>query len=361
MEKKDFMNKNLYVLDYLQDNQFHAGSKARDDINKILTQCNIESRYINVLYSKKFDLISKLLRNISYYIQIYNLIRKMKCESALIVQYPFLKDSTFIFLNKLCKKKHIKIITIIHDLDSIRDDKGADEIQRELGMLNLSNYIIVHNNTMKKYICEYGIIEENKLICLGIFDYLVDDNFCLKNIKQMNKVIIAGNLSITKSPYVYKLNSLSFKHTEILLYGVNYTDLPKSFVKYEGVFAPNSIPFHEGFGLVWDGDSIDTCNGNTGNYTKINNPHKFSLYMAAGIPVFVWRKAAVAKFVEENKLGYCIDSLDQIDQIINDMTMDDYRNLKNNVNQVSQKVRSGFYIKSALNRVMVMFEESEGL
>ncbi|NRO11242.1 Beta-1,6-galactofuranosyltransferase WbbI [Lactobacillus helveticus] len=49
---------------------------------------------------------------------------------------------------------------------------------------------------------------------------------------------------------------------------------------------------------------------NTGNYLRYNDPHKLSLYLASGIPVIIWKKAAEAKFVEENKVGITVDSLE---------------------------------------------------
>ena len=50
-------------------------------------------------------------------------------------------------------------------------------------------------------------------------------------------------------------------------------------------------------GLIWDGAS-DSSDEDIGmkNYTRYNNPHKLSCYMAAGLPVIVWEKSAISKF-----------------------------------------------------------------
>ena len=58
----------------------------------------------------------------------------------------------------------------------------------------------------------------------------------------------------------------------------------------------------QNFGLVWDGTSLDGCNGRYGEYLKFNNPHKTSLYLSCGIPVIIWKEAALADFVEEHKV-----------------------------------------------------------
>ena len=38
------------------------------------------------------------------------------------------------------------------------------------------------------------------------------------------------------------------------------------------------------------------------DYLRINNPHKTSLYLACGIPIITWNKAAIAQYVRK-KLG----------------------------------------------------------
>ena len=53
------------------------------------------------------------------------------------------------------------------------------------------------------------------------------------------------------------------------------------------------------WGLVWDGNSIDTCSGNFGEYLRLNAPFKFSLYLAAKRPVVVWRESAMAEYVRK--------------------------------------------------------------
>lgn len=55
----------------------------------------------------------------------------------------------------------------------------------------------------------------------------------------------------------------------------------------EGSYMPEELPekLEAKYGLVWDGLEITSCEGTFGQYLKYNNPHKFSLYMAAGIAV----------------------------------------------------------------------------
>ena len=89
------------------------------------------------------------------------------------------------------------------------------------------------------------------------------------------------------------------------LYGVGYDDSKKIILIIlvhilQIIFLLNLFG---SFGLVWDGMSSETCKGSFGEYLRINNPHKTSLYLASGIPVIIWSKAALAEFIEKNKCG----------------------------------------------------------
>ena len=124
-------------------------------------------------------------------------------------------------------------------------------------------------------------------------------------------------------------------------------------VVYKGVFDPNSpdLPENYHFGLIWDGKSLDTCDGDTGDYTKFNNPHKLSLYLAIGLPVIVWKEAAIAKFVEENKVGVAISSLQELNNLDKVISPDLYQNYLNNITDISAKVRNGYFLSSALKKL----------
>ena len=95
------------------------------------------------------------------------------------------------------------------------------------------------------------------------------------------------------------------------------------------------------FGLVWDGDSVDSCCGNWGEYLMINTPHKVSLYIRCGLPIIIWRKAAMARFVEENGIGICVGSLRDIAGIYTRLTQAEYERMCENVQRVSRMMSEG--------------------
>lgn len=341
-----------YVLDYIQKQEFNAGPKARMDINTILAKDSCDGIYMELYHQKNQNIFSNVFHKFKFMLQICIKMSKIQKKSIVIMQYPFYNNRTaFLTIKLMCTVKKCVLISLIHDIENIRYQKGNKCINHELNMLKLSDYLIVHNCVMKDVFEKYDKYFDNIIYELKLFDYITYPANSYIHPEFTKKIIIAGNLMYEKSPYVYKLNGLHIKNISIDLYGSNYHGDSDKTINYKGVFSSENIPFHEGFGLVWDGDSIDTCSGNTGEYTRINNPHKLSLYMAAGIPVIVWKEAAIAKFVQENNVGFCVDSLSEIDNLLGNVTEETYRELVNNVKLISERVRKGYYTLNVLDNI----------
>ena len=283
----------------------------------------------------------------------------MDRADVLIIQFPVVNHT--LFFNSVMqhtKRKGIKIYAVIHDLEVIRMG-NASEIsfsakwrmkREEVDELKLFDAIIVHNSKMKKYLHEKFGISNEKMVELGIFDYLIGNTFSPKNeVENYKSCIIAGNLNRNKSAYIYNLPSgLDFE-----LYGINFEGQYANNIHYHGSFLADDLPFHlqGGFGLVWDGDSVNTCNGAWGEYLKYNNPHKTSLYLACGIPVIIWKEAALADFILENRLGFTIDSLAEISDTLELVSHKEYTEYKKRAVEISNKFRSGFFTNKALKEL----------
>lgn len=61
---------------------------------------------------------------------------------------------------------------------------------------------------------------------------------------------------------------------------------------------------------------VFTCNGGFDEYLKYNNPHKFSLYLAARVSVIVWSQSTLANFVRGNEIGLCRDCLQDLKEAV---------------------------------------------
>ena len=264
-----------------------------------------------------------------------------------VIQYP-------LYSNKLIKQitdsvhqnSHAKLYFIIHDAEMIR--LYADEPKRaqgELDSFNLSDGIIGHNAKMNKFLKEQGV--KVPLVDLGIFDY--DNPQPLQEYKGYDKsVCYAGNLIDAEFLQdVHPTNRFD-------LFGPNPAESYNEGLNYKGQFSPTDLPAHmdENFGLVWHGTSVDTCDGVFGRYLKWNNPHKTSLCLSSGLPVIIWDQAALADFVLENGVGITISSLNDLNDKLDALTEEEYRQMHDNVQKVANQMRTGYYITHAMEKMI---------
>ena len=319
----------------------HAGSKARRDVADTLIGLGWEACPVHPI---------KVRVNVSYLERIRmalvfqkdwkRVVKTLQSGDELLIQYPldmYPKVSMLALrqIQKL-KQKNVRIGMLIHDLDSLRNQnpeerawyQGAEE-----KFLSQADYIIAHNEKMTAYLKSCKMTQP--IYSLGLFDYLVDSQMSAAGKKNIAEgIVIAGNLAPEKAGYVYQLGSVDARFH---LYGPNVQkEKLGENMDYKGSFPPDKLPeILEGkFGLVWDGDSLNGCGGEFGEYVKYNNPHKASLYLACGLPVIVWEEAAVADFVKKYQVGIAVDSLEEIPGEMANMTEEKYQVLKANVSEI---------------------------
>ena len=355
---------NWVVIEEQQDKESikHAGGKAREDLNSILLSMGLQE--LRIVGPKKNRAAATPLSRAAYHIQFADIwskaLRKVKDGDTIIMQFPVINDT--ILLSRIIrsiKKKNVKVCVFIHDLETIRmaNDTNLSPLARwrlkreELDGLRQFDRIIVHNQFMKDFLHSELLISNDKMIPLEIFDYLIPDTGAvLKECSNYRSCIIAGNLNRNKAGYVYRLP----EEPTFELYGINYDGESASNVHYHGAFPADELPCHleGGFGLVWDGDSAETCNGVWGNYLKYNNPHKTSLYLAAGFPVAIWKESAMANFIVSRNLGIAVNSLIELDSVLTQMSKEEYDVLKENALAISENLRTGYFTKQALNKAL---------
>ncbi|WP_297633609.1 hypothetical protein [uncultured Clostridium sp.] len=327
---------------YEEETRFNAGSKARNDIIKILEQIDFESIILNISEEK--------LKKVVQSVKIGKELNRIEENSVVAIQYPFQGRFITKKVLKVLAQKKCKTIAIIHDIDTLRYRDLEEKKYKEIELFNIFDVIICHNRFMGKWIKENGV--KSQCINLNLFDYLVDEQ---KQIKKMSEnIVFAGNLSENKSGFIYKLNDINLN-----LYGANLNkNKLEQNINYLGKFEPEKLPgeLKGKYGLIWDGESIESCEGDTGEYLKYNNPHKLSLYMAAGMPVIVWDESAIAEFVKKEKIGFSIGNLNEINEKIekNECKYDEYIM---NCKEIQRKVLNGEYIKESIEKAIQYDEE----
>ena len=338
------MPSNIY---YYSEKLFYgnlASSKARNDLELLFSK-NSKLERLGP------QMVAKVKRGPFYLLKAF-IKSKLFCSklkkirnSKIIFQYPITRGKVINkYIKDICDKN--EIIFFIHDVNYLRNEELNKE--EEIEFLNCASIIVCHNEKMKEKLISDGL-KVKKIIVLNIFDYLLDD--IIDNYVFERSVVYAGNLD--KGGFLGKLANTTFNY-KLNLFGPNFNLDDNNSIKYFGSFSPDEVPYklNASYGLIWDSLDIDTCTGKLGYYTQYNNPHKLSLYLCSGIPVIAWSKSAISDFIIKNKVGIVIDSLSQIDEALDKITEDDYKEMKNNVKIIQKKLYCGEYTQKVLNEII---------
>lgn len=337
---------NTILCEYVNRNIHDAGNKARSDALKIAKDLGYVHIPLFRSGAPKIQVMCQLVAGI---------VQAVVCTGAgqdLLVQYPYYPSP----INwALCKSlalgrrlKHYRMTILVHDLPSLRDGAGSRQgaLTTEIRQLAIFDRVICHNDKMKTLLQTSAPTGCYK--ALGPFDYLYEGQAVAPDETEAPSIVIAGNLNREKSGYIYHLATL--QSLQFRLYGVGYKPYPVENLHYQGQFPPEDLIVHlkGSYGLVWDGSSIHTCEGNYGTYLRYNNPHKFSLYLAAGLPVIVWSQSALANYVSEKGIGLTVNSLEELSAKLHETDETSYRLMRQHVLQVRDEIIHGTHLKSAL-------------
>lgn len=323
-----------FIVDVTRGQKNTAGDKAKKDITHILLDQNFQKIEVKVFDSKSKKLFLT-------YKEIKNVLKPVNVGDLIVVQYPLYSLFELEILLRVCRSRGIKLVGIIHDIESLRLLKGNRiKSLREVNAFNKFDCLVVHNKVMKEKLYQIGV--KTKMVPLVIFDYL--NNNKMVNTGLGKRLVFAGNLK--KASFLNKW-TLNLK---IKLFGINPSEEYAETMEYLGIKSPDELPkFLSGsFGLVWDGSELITNAGLFGEYTRYNNPHKVSLYLSCGLPVIVWRQAAVSDFVEDNQIGLTIDSLSELPEIIQSISLEEYNMMCKNAREIGDMIRNGSFTKDAV-------------
>ena len=375
MSRLCYISRNYYGLS-------GAGNKAKTDIERTLQEMGARNLGLRTtLYDNKV---------VAFVLNLVGIVKMMFCirkGDRLVLQYPVKKYFTFI-----CRVAHwrkAQIIVIIHDLMSLHRKRVT--LETELSRLSRGDVIIASNEKMQQWLAAQGL--QRPMTALGLFDYrspsptppqgrgaqlpLSPENPAAKYFQQSSPsakqimppslgeglgvgLVYAGALVMRKNSYLLELANKA-THFTLHIYG-NADGLPGIEKAPRAVCHPFTpadefIRSAEGdFGLVWDGDSLETCQGDFGEYLRYNSPHKVSFYLRAGLPVIIWREAAVASIIEQEGIGITIASIAELEQRLQTLTTEDLQRMRQNVARVSQRLASGQYFREALAAALPLVE-----
>ena len=324
----------------------HGGTKGKRDMERIMDDMG----FINIGCKPTFSLNKALgfyytLRSVI--VALFNL----KKGDHLVMLYPFKKYYTLV-----CNVAHFKgakIISVIYDFGYYRRKRVTREQEKK--KLAKNSYLLVVNKYMKQ-----ELLDQDYKMPIGIF-HLWDVLSDAPDVKPLVKtslsdpieVIYAGHLKPTVHDFMFvqdrECPPKNYKYT---IYGSRFDD--GQIVNKDAIEGVGFVPTDEiiknttgDWGLVWYGNSIHEIDGPYGEYLKLTTSHKPCMYMRCHIPVISWSQAAFSDFVRENNIGICIDSLELLDDILPNISKEEYMTMKQNAKEVSLKLESGHYFRQA--------------
>lgn len=310
-----------------------GGDKAKTDVEAIMDSLG----YVNIGLPQK-----RYTNSVAAYFTTLASVMKgvwsLKKGDTLVLQYPLKKYYDFIVSRAL--KKGVRVITVLHDLGSFRRKKLT--VEEEVERLNLSDAVIIHSLAMFRWLREHGLT--TRLVLLGMWDYLSASSPLEHRPSESGRMrlVFAGDVSPKANRWIYELATDS-PDVDLVLYGKGLDESRRTAnMRCEGFVEPDELiaSVDGDYGVVWYGSSLDKGAGPLGEYLQYNAPHKTSLYLRAGLPVIIWEKAGLAPLIKELGVGITVPTLHSIGTELRKITPEEYRQMRENVADVAEKIAS---------------------
>lgn len=325
----------------------NGGGKARVDVEDILARQGA----VNLGLSRSYH-HNKI---VDFALNLAGIIRfavKLRQDDIVVLQYPIKKYYTLLCHIAHARKAHV--ITLVHDLGSFRRKRIS--VEEEISRLSHSDVLIVANTNTVSWLKSKGL--ERPMVEQVAWDFLSDAKPRQQSEPPMSMSFI-GALNPERNAFLYSLpNSI-----ELHLYG-NGGDPSKAkgSMTVHGFATPDELISNAKgrYGLIWYGSSTREHIGYIGEYIKYCNPHKLALYMRAGKPIIIWRGSGVADFVEREGIGLTVDNLDNIDDIIKNVSEEEYQAMVKNVERIARRMADGSYLSESLSKAITIVTTHPG-
>lgn len=263
---------------------------------------------------------------------------------VVIVQYPMWTNYTQFeleYIDYLKNTRKAKIVALVWDIVSwIHDNRKRDyTVDASLWMLNRYDLVISANEKMAKRLATEGGVK-TPMIAMYLSDFVYQGP--LQEKKRIDQIyyVATGIDSAMIEEYQSEI--------PIKFIGPNWNKekLP-NYIQLLGAMNSNDIPsqLEGGFGLLYYPKTGGLKGMN--HYGEYNNPMKLSLYLASGLPVITMPNTAHAQWVKDQGLGFVVDSISDIDDLIHNLSDDDYQKMVENIKPWQRAVTSGFFAKEA--------------
>lgn len=322
-------------------NHTTAGYKAKSDVEQIMS----EEGFTNIGIRRadhRWGIVDF----------IYNLAGIAKATmrigrgDILFLQYPMRRYFTY-----MCRVAHLrgaKVAVLIHDVGSFRHKRQS--VKRELRRLGRADYVIATNSIMASRLRQEGL--DKPIGSLEAWDYLTATDPIPSRVGDGDiRIAYAGTMSRGKNAFLWEWGKV-IRDYVVDIYGLGFrmdeVEAPERFYDHGFVSSENIIAgMTSDYGLVWDGHSIASCEGDFGSYLALNTPHKLSLYLRARLPIIIWSGAAMAPLVERSGIGITVDTLEEINERVKAVSPEQYGAMRKNVEAIAADMATGKYFRRA--------------
>ncbi|MBF0714044.1 sugar transferase [Gemella sp. GH3] len=267
--------------------------------------------------------------------RIDGIIASISQGDVVILQLPMWNTHRYeeTFINALRGYADLKIVIFIHDFIPFMFEPNRYLLQDYIEIFNKADALIIPSQKM------YDILRGEGLT---VDKYLIQHIWDIPNNLWLNNPIFSKTLNFSGQPSKFKFCNEWNYQTTLKIFGDSENIDTKENVIAAGWHNQDSLMLElskGGFGLVWSEDDYWS------EYMTMNVTYKLSTYLAAGIPVIVKRGISNQSIIEENELGIICDTLEEADNIIQNIKEDEYYKLTSNVKKFSTLLNGGYITK----------------
>ena len=273
--------------------------------------------------------------------RIDGVISSVGKDDIVVFQYPSWNgrryDSELIGHLKVYGKK---LIIFVHDLTSLLWENmglNGENLIREINLLNRADLLILASAKLHGFLRKYGL-KELPVVYQKIWELPTE-------------MVITRHLPIKRMVFTGG-DDLTFYAGKNLIYQFSYDNKAgkNENIKWCGFLDTNRLLMEMakgGFGLVWtDVEQLE-------RYDGMNQTYKIAGYLAAGLPVFIRKGHIHDDFIMENKIGFVISSLEEADEILENLSENEILKKYENVRNIQDLVTNGYYTARTPNDAII--------
>lgn len=244
----------------------------------------------------------------------------------------------YMYVDKL-KSYGAKIVFFIQDIPPLMFKANYhDWMQPYINFCEQADLLILPSPNMAEKLHQEGL-RNNNIIYQNLWDHLT--SFEPKDVQFSHEVNFLGNQQ--RFPFTKDWN---YKTPLRLFAKVNERNESLN-VEYMGFYPGDKLfeKLDRGFGLCW---SVNTDDQDEEAYSHLNASYKLSTYLAAGMPVIANKGISSEKFIKDHNLGIVLDSLDDLDDAIQNIDESQYNAMAHKARNVGYLLRNGYMTKKVL-------------